>query len=262
MLHRASIAAALLLAATPPSALAQTRLRVMPPPGASFAAGQRFDLRVEASGETAAPPGLVVTLDGRDITATNVLAPGASGERGHAGAGTPTGVEPPADAAAATTTNFLARGLSFAGPGRHTVRARTADGASVEAAYEVSAWQARRPGARPARNIIMLIGDGMGIAHRTAARIVSRGQTFGKTNAPLAMDTLGVTGLVMTSALNATITDSAPGMSAYSTGHKRQQQLQAGSIPTTRATSSTTRASSTSARCCAAAAAAGSTSAW
>ena len=34
------------------------------------------------------------------------------------------------------------------------------------------------------------------------------------------MDTLGVTGLVMTSALNATITDSAPGMSAYSTGHK------------------------------------------
>ena len=30
----------------------------------------------------------------------------------------------------------------------------------------------------------------MGVAHRTAARIVSRGLTFGKTNAPLAMDTL------------------------------------------------------------------------
>ena len=66
----------------------------------------------------------------------------------------------------------------------------------------------------------MLVGDGMGISHRTAARIVSRGQTFGKTNAPLAMDTMDVTGMVMTSALNATITDSAPGMSAYVTGHK------------------------------------------
>ena len=66
----------------------------------------------------------------------------------------------------------------------------------------------------------MLVGDGMGIQHRTAARIVSRGQTFGKTNGPLAMDTMGVTGLVMTSSLNATVTDSAPGMSAYSTGHK------------------------------------------
>jgi alkaline phosphatase len=90
----------------------------------------------------------------------------------------------------------------------------------VELTYDVSAWQAARTGARPARNIIMLVGDGMGVAHRTAARIVSRGQTLGKTNAPLAMDTMGVTGLVMTAALNATITDSAPGMSSYATGHK------------------------------------------
>jgi alkaline phosphatase len=123
-------------------------------------------------------------------------------------------------AATPTSTNFLARDLSFTRTGRHVVTARTADGATVEAVYEVSAWQAPRPGARPAKNIILLVGDGMGIAHRTAARIVSRGQTYGKTNGPLAMDTLGVTGLVMTSALNATITDSAPGMSAYVTGHK------------------------------------------
>ncbi len=34
------------------------------------------------------------------------------------------------------------------------------------------------------------------------------------------MDTLEVTGQVMTSSLNAAITDSAPGMSAYSTGQK------------------------------------------
>lgn len=202
-------------------ASAQTRLRVMPPPGATFAAGQRFDLRVEASGGGTAPGGLVVTLDGRDITATNVLAPGTAGERGHGGTGTPDGAAiRPAVAAAATSTNFLARDLTFTRTGRHVVTARTADGMTTEAVYEVGAWQAPRAGARPAKNIILLVGDGMGIAHRTAARIVSRGQTFGKTNGPLAMDTLGVTGLVMTSALNATITDSAPGMSAYVTGHK------------------------------------------
>ena len=193
----------------------------MPPSGATFAAGQRFDLRVEATGSGGAPAGLVVTLDGRDITATNMLAPGPSGERGHGGTGTADAARPAGRAAPRpTTTNFLARDLRFTRPGRHTVTARTADGAAAEAVYEVSAWQTARAGARPAKNIILLVGDGMGIAHRTAARIVSRGQTSGKTNAPLAMDTLGVTGLVMTSALNATITDSAPGMSAYVTGHK------------------------------------------
>ena len=192
----------------------------MPPSGATFAVGQRFDLRVEATGSGGAPAGLVVTLDGRDITATNVLAPGPSGERGAGGTGTAAGTARPAAPRRADDQQLPGARAALHPPGRHTVTARTADGAAASAVYEVSAWQTARAGARPAKNIILLVGDGMGIAHRTAARIVSRGQTSGKTNAPLAMDTLGVTGLVMTSALNATITDSAPGMSAYSTGHK------------------------------------------
>ncbi len=220
MLRSASMLLVLMIVSAPEAARAQTRLRVMPPSGATFAVGQRFDLRIEATGSGGAPAGLVVTLDGRDITATNLLAPGPSGERGAGGAGTVEGIARPAAPAAPTTSNFLARELRFTSPGRHTITARTADGVSASVVYEVSAWQTARAGARPAKNIILLVGDGMGIAHRTAARIVSRGQTSGKTNAPLAMDTLGVTGLVMTSALNATITDSAPGMSAYSTGHK------------------------------------------
>ena len=67
---------------------------------------------------------------------------------------------------------------------------------------------------------IFFLGDGMGMAHRTAARVVSRGVTGGRANAPLAMDTLEYTGQVMTSALNAVVTDSAPGMSSYVTGAK------------------------------------------
>jgi alkaline phosphatase len=60
----------------------------------------------------------------------------------------------------------------------------------------------------------------MGVAHRTAARLVSRGLANGKARGRLAMDTLDITGLVMTPSLNAAITDSSPGMAAYSTGQK------------------------------------------
>ncbi len=210
-----------LLAASTPPASAQTRLRIMPPSGATFAAGQRFDLRVEATGDTAAPRGLTVTLDGVDISARNVLAPGPDGAKGSSGTGTPAGAAGRAAVAAPTTsTNFLLRDTSFTRSGTHTLVARTAEGATMTASYQVQPWQLARAGATQARNVIVLVGDGMGIQHRTAARVVSRGQTYGKTNGPLAMDTLAVTGLVMTSSLNATVTDSAPGMSSYSTGHK------------------------------------------
>ncbi len=202
-------------------AWAQSQLRIMPPPGATFALGQRFDLRVEASGATAAPRGLTVMLDGVDISARNVLAPGPRGDKGGGGTGTPDDTNTrPAAPAPTSSTNFLLRDTSFTRAGTHEVVARTADGATMSATYRVEAWQTARPGAAAARNVIMLVGDGMGASHRTAARIVSRGHTYGKASAPLAMDTLGVTGLVMTSSLNAAITDSAPGMSSYATGHK------------------------------------------
>lgn len=75
-------------------------------------------------------------------------------------------------------------------------------------------------GGRKAKNIIYFIGDGMGIAHRTAARIVAKGVSQGKAVAPLAMDTLSNTALVMTGSLNSIVTDSAPGAACYSTGNK------------------------------------------
>lgn len=210
------------LAASGPLA-AQTTIRIMPPERATFAVGQRFDLRVEAGGATAAPRGLHVTVDGLDVTARNVLDPGAGGERGAGGTGaTAATLTPIARAAAApgSTSNFLLRGFSLRRPGRHVIAARTADGAIASVTVEAQGWQAPRAGAHPARNIILLLGDGMGAAHRTAARIVSRGVRDGKAIAPLAMDTMPITGEVMTSSLNSVITDSAPGMSSYVTGQK------------------------------------------
>ncbi|MBC7804584.1 MAG: alkaline phosphatase [Akkermansiaceae bacterium] len=71
-----------------------------------------------------------------------------------------------------------------------------------------------------AKNVIVFIGDGMGIAHRTAARMMLRGVWQGKANGSLTMDTFPFTGLVMTSSLNSIVTDSAPGAHCYSTGNK------------------------------------------
>ena len=87
------------------------------------------------------------------------------------------------------------------------------------------AWQQSTATTPPVKNVILLLGDGMGIAVRTAARVLSRGYRQGKADGRLAMDTMEATGLVMTSALNALVTDSAPGMSSYVTGHKAANNM-------------------------------------
>jgi alkaline phosphatase len=204
--------------------LAQTRIRIVPPAGASLAVGQRVDIRVEAE----APPGaaavagpLTVAIDGTDVTARNVLDEGLGGLRGAGGAGKTGG--PPLRAVAAgpkTSANFLLQDYAFADAGRHTIVAKTGDGATASARLEVLEWNAPRPGAARARNIILFLGDGLSAAHRTAARILARGVTRGKADGPLEMDRLPVTGQVTTFSLNSVITDSSPGMAAYVTGHK------------------------------------------
>ena len=73
---------------------------------------------------------------------------------------------------------------------------------------------------KKAKNIIVLIGDGMGASHRTAARIMLQGYTQGKANAALATDKMPFTGMVETASLNSIVTDSAPGAACYSTGNK------------------------------------------
>ena len=199
-LRGVSLAAILIAAAWVPAAAA-TRIRIMPPDRGVLAAGQRFDIRVEAVSDTAGPPrGLRVMLNGIDLTPRNDPA---------AGRGAP-----------ANAATFLLRGHSIAAPGPVIIHAETADGASAEVRLTVETWNTPRRGAPRAKNVIFLLGDGMGAAHRTAARIVSRGVRDGKALGRLAMDTLDVTGMVMTSSLNSVITDSSPGMAAYATGQK------------------------------------------
>jgi len=220
------MAAALVIAATP--ANAASKIRIMPPDGGVLAAGQRVDIRVEATSDNATPPrGLVVRVNGRDVSARNLLDPGTGGERGAGGTGASGAA--PAGRANPNTTNFLLRAFSMATPGPLVIEARTADGATATSRLTVERWAGAQPGRR-ARNIIFLLGDGMGAAHRTAARLVSRGLHNGKAAGRLAMDSLEVTGMVMTPSLNAAITDSSPGMAAYSTGQKNNNN-QSGVFP-------------------------------
>jgi len=72
----------------------------------------------------------------------------------------------------------------------------------------------------PNVNVIFFLGDGMGVATLTAARIYSVGE-----DGELTMDTLPETGWVRTYSHNSMVTDSAPSMSAYMTGVKMNNNV-------------------------------------
>lgn len=107
------------------------------------------------------------------------------------------------------------RGLKIAKPGAYVVE--------VSAGEEKKSvtWEVYGTSATPkAKNIIFMLGDGLSVAHRTAARVMSKGMVEGKANGRLNMDELDRMAFIGTSATNAVATDSANTMSAYMTGHK------------------------------------------
>ena len=68
---------------------------------------------------------------------------------------------------------------------------------------------------KKAKNIIFLIGDGMSISQVSAYRLIQGGP-----NSRIAVDRFPYSGIVLTHAENAIVTDSASSATAYSTGHK------------------------------------------
>ncbi|PZU81594.1 MAG: alkaline phosphatase [Shinella sp.] len=82
-------------------------------------------------------------------------------------------------------------------------------------------WDVYATAEKPvAKNVIFLIADGLSVAHRTAARIMSKGMTEGKADGRLAMDDVPPVAFIGTSSTHSIATDSANTMSAYMTGHK------------------------------------------
>jgi alkaline phosphatase len=178
-------------------------VRVTPPSGARFLEGQRFDLRVEGQG--VGPFSATLTLDGfpipftsgvqNSLTTDGITSPGFGG--------------------------FNRRGVWLPFRGHHTLKATFTD--STGTASATSDIEILDLGGRgEIRNVIIMLGDGMGVAHRTAARLVKYGVTAGQPNGYLAMDRFPGTGLVNTHSLNSIITDSAPGMACYVTGNHAQ----------------------------------------
>ena len=191
---------------TPPSELFSNGQAA--PVIARFLPGQRFDLQATIRPDAADKQIISATfsLDGKDILAPTALK--------NCEALCFKGL--PANATLATV-----RAFSVDAPGLHTLRvnATQSDGQTVSAQgnFEVVTLV---KGGQKIKNIIILLGDGMGAAQRTAARIVAGGYAQGKVIAPMAMDTFPVTGMVKTASLNSIVTDSSPGMTAYVSGNK------------------------------------------
>ena len=198
---------------TPPSELFTTQ-------GASaqvisrFLPGQRFDLQATVR------PDPEQTITGFSFAVDGVALKPAAG----------TTSMRPADAITTTYPGAVAvslRAYSNAKPGIHrlAVTATQSDGATTTATGNFEIVGIQKHG-RKVKNIIILLGDGMGAAHRTAARIMAKGYAQGRAKGLLAMDALPYTGMVMTASLNSIVTDSSPGMSNYVTGNKAANNME------------------------------------
>lgn len=195
-------------------ARAETVLRVIPPQGATFAPGQHFDIRIEADDLRGQPRQFTVEVNGhdqkREIFGTEEFKTFRLSQVGR-------GV---------TSSNVLNGGVirrdwSLDRPGKYEIKATLTDanGAKLTATSTIEVANLQ-PSTNRARNIILFIGDGMGASVRTAARTMSKGIEGGKAKGLLEMDQMETVGLVMTSSLDALVTDSSPGAGAWATGNK------------------------------------------
>ncbi|MFB9953081.1 alkaline phosphatase [Rhizobium puerariae] len=173
---------------------------VYPLDRATILAGSPFDFKVEFS-SVVKPEDVKITVNGQDYKA--VLGKDVQF----------VAEEKVKDKVAGSAV--ILRGLTIADAGDYKVE--------VSAGSETRSvtWNVYGTGAAPkAKNVIFFLGDGLSVAHRTAARIMSKGMTEGKANGRLNLDDIPPAAFIGTSATNAIATDSANTMSAYMTGHK------------------------------------------
>ncbi|WP_263772367.1 alkaline phosphatase [Propionivibrio soli] len=175
-------------------AAAQT---IYPIDRADILSGSRFDLKVEFPG-IVDPAKVSVTINGQD----------------HAKVfGKPAELVAREDGK--DVSSLLLRDASISKPGNYTVTA--SDGTTTKSVE----WTVYgTPAKRAAKNVILFIGDGFSIGHRTAARLLSKGVENGKIKGKLAMDDMPYMALLTTQGTDSIITDSANAAHAYTTGHK------------------------------------------
>jgi alkaline phosphatase len=188
------VRAAVVLSALCTAAAGQT---IYPIDKAHILTGATFDLKVEFAGTPPAAD-LKVTINGEDAAKVLGRAPYISADEDGLG-----------------HTAYWIRGAHLDKTGSTTVEA-SAGATRASVTWDVYGT----PAGRLAKNVILLIGDGMSMAHRTAARMLSKGISQGTYGGELAMDDMPQMALVSTSGTDSIVTDSANAMTAYATGHK------------------------------------------
>jgi alkaline phosphatase len=169
---------------------------VYPIDRAEILRGVRFDFKVELP-DRVAQPDIKVTLNDQDAVA--VFGKSADYVEREDGK---------------DQSALILRDVALTTPGTYKVKV-SAGGQSREIT-----WNVYDTGSRKAKNVVLLIGDGLSPAHRVAARLLTKGMAEGKARGKLAMDDMPQMALVSTAGSDSIITDSANAASAYATGHK------------------------------------------
>ncbi len=171
-------------------------LSIYPIDRAEILAGTKFDLKVEFDGVTDLSK-ISLQVNGQDYRKVFPEATFIANEDGK------------------PYSSLLLRGATVMQPGNYTVMA--SDGTVKKAVN----WEVfNTPSKKAAKNVILFIGDGMAMAHRTAARHLSKGTVEGKALAKLAMDDMPHMSIIGNAGTDSVITDSANAAHAYVTGHK------------------------------------------
>ncbi|MBV7434008.1 alkaline phosphatase [Cardiobacteriaceae bacterium TAE3-ERU3] len=164
---------------------------------ATILAGSKFDVKVEYDGQVNADD-VQITVNGQPLQ--DALA--GSYEFVESEDGQP-------------VSSVWLRDASIKDAGEYTIEVKEGDKTS-SVSWEVYA----NPEAPKVKNVIFFLGDGMSVANRTGARILSKGVAEGKANGKLAMDQMPYMAMIGTSSQDTIAADSANTMSAYMTGHK------------------------------------------
>jgi len=168
---------------------------------ATILVGSPFDFKVELD-KVVKPEEVKVTVNGKDYeTVFGAKAEFVAEEKGSEDK--------------VLGSALILRDLKIAEPGAYKVEI-TAGAETKTVTWDVypTATEAK------AKNIIFLVADGLSVAHRTGARIMSKGMAGGKANGRLNMDDVPPVAFIGTSSTHSIATDSANTMSAYMTGHK------------------------------------------
>jgi alkaline phosphatase len=162
---------------------------------ANILAGSKFDIKIEFN-SVINPADLLIEINGAPINKIIGAKPEFISNESDKG------------------SSIIFRDVQLSKAGKYQILAR-----APQERLQVN-WDVYATGPRRVKNVILFIGDGMTIANRTTARVLSKGIQEGKYQGRLAFDDMPSTAMIGTSGSDSLITDSANSMSAYTTGHK------------------------------------------